>query len=339
MKKTRAPMAAALTLTTLLGTAVTGCAGEPTAAPAPAVAPAQPAPADNRSAGGRQFDQKAPGGSTEMGTAAEPGKAGTGATLLRAGQRVVVRTGTLTVRVQEVAVATARAGALATGAGGFVASDRRSSDAGQSEASLTLRIPAASFDRVVDRLAALGRQQGREFSVRDATEESLDLNARVTTQRAQVESARRLLARADSLSDLVMLEGEVARREAELASLEAKLNNLKDLVALSTVTVVFLGPDAPEPAASRSGFLAGLALGWRALVAAAEVALTAVGVALPWLVVPAGLAGGWWLWRRRVRRGRAGSGEPARRTPVAGSATEASGADPTGPETGSADHS
>ena len=45
--------------------------------------------------------------------------------------------------------------------------------------------------------------------------------------------------------DLVMLEKEVASREADLASLQAKKRRLADLTALSTITVTFLGPAAP----------------------------------------------------------------------------------------------
>jgi hypothetical protein len=162
---------------------------------------------------------------------------------------------------------------------------------------------------VTDELAKLGRQQRREVSTQDVTEETVDLDARITSQRARVESARRLLARAQSISDLVSLENELARREADLASLEAKKRRLADLSALSTITVSLVGPDAPavedeEPA---TGFVAGLRGGWTVFLASMTILLTVLGALLPWLVafgVPLGLL--WWSLRRRRHRGRSG---------------------------------
>ena len=105
----------------------------------------------------------------------------------------------------------------------------------------------------------LGRQQSREIDTQDVTEETVDLDARITSQRARVESARRLLARATSITDLVSLENELGRREADLASLEAKKRRLADLTALSTITVSLAGPAAKATEEeAETGFLVGL---------------------------------------------------------------------------------
>jgi hypothetical protein len=124
-------------------------------------------------------------------------------------------------------------------------------------------------------------------------------------QQARVATGRRLLGAAKSLNDLVMLEKEVATREADLASLQAKKRRLADLTALSTITVILLDPEA---AASPDGdvppgFLAGLQGGWNALLASLKVLLTVLGAVLPWLIA-LGLPvwAGIYLIRRLVRR-------------------------------------
>lgn len=220
--------------------------------------------------------------------AGAPGKPGTAAGTaadVRIEQRAIIYTGSITVRVDDVDAAAARATSIVTGAGGFVGGDRRSSDAEDAEATLELRVPADRFIAVVEELADLGRPERREINTEDVTEQTLDLDARIATQQARVESGRRLLAQAKNLSDLILLESELAKREADLASLEAKKRRLADLTALSTITAVLLGPQAKEaddePA---TGFLAGLRGGWTAFVASVRILLTVLGALLPFVI-------------------------------------------------------
>ena len=221
--------------------------------------------------------------------------------------RAIIYTGSLSVRVKDVNVAASDATSIATSAGGFVGGDKRSSDNAYDEATIVLRVPANKFGVVVDEIAKLGKQERRDISTEDVTEEALDLDARISSQRARVDSGRRLLAQAKTLSELVMLEGELAKREADLASLEAKKRRMDDLTSLSTITVSLLGPQAPAPAVEEDeeiGFLTGLKGGWSALVGSLVVLLTIIGALLPWLsALGIPVLGGIWL-ARRLRRQR-----------------------------------
>ena len=246
--------------------------------------------------GGADSDQAAPGG--------------TGGADLRVDQRSIIYTGTMQVRVDDVEAAAREATTAVTAAGGFVGADQRSSRAAEARAALTLRVPADRFTAVIDKLAGLGRQERREIRTEDVTEQVVDLDARIATQRARVESSRKLLARATSVDELVRLENEVGTRQADLAALEARKRRLADLTSLSTITVTFLGQDASTAEEEADlGFLAGLGGGWTAFLASARVLLTVLGAVLPFAVV---IGVPLWLlllWRRRVR---------ARRTPPPG---------------------
>ncbi|MEU4687433.1 DUF4349 domain-containing protein [Actinoplanes sp. NPDC023714] len=241
------------------------------------------------------------GGQAEAPAAEEGGTAGKGTNTaaqapdLRVDQRSIIYTGSITVRVDNVTTAAAQATGIASAAGGFIGSDERQSGSGADTANLTLRIPAAKFSSVVDQLAKLGHEETRGINTEDVTEEVVDLDARISVQTARVESGKKLLAQAKTLDDLVMLEREVATREADLASLEAKKRRLADLTSLSTITVVLLDPDATgaAPDDEPPGFLAGLAGGWDALKASLAVLATVLGALLPWLIaigIPAGAA-------------------------------------------------
>ncbi|MGB2568207.1 DUF4349 domain-containing protein [Micromonospora citrea] len=225
------------------------------------------------------------GGAAERGAAPEQGKAGAGAPDLRVDQRSIIYTGTMRVQVDDVEDAARRAVTAVTTVGGFVGGDDRRSVAASAQARLELRVPAEKFTALLDELATYGRQQRREVKAQDVTEAVVDLDARIATQRARVESARKLLARATSVSELVTLEREVAEREADLASLEAKKKRLADLTALSTITVTFVGKDASTAEEeAETGFMVGLRGGWKVFVASMSILLTVLGAVLPWLL-------------------------------------------------------
>jgi hypothetical protein len=202
-------------------------------------------------------------------------------------QRSIIYRGSISVRVPDVNAAASQATGIAATAGGFIGSDNRSSGGtGSDTATIQLRVPADKFTSVVDQLAKLGKEATREINTEDVTEETVDLGARIVVQQARVDSGRKLLAQARSLNDLVMLEREVATRESDLASLQAKKRKLADLTALSTITVSLLAADAAVTPVDDGppGFLAGLSAGWDALLASLRVLLTVLGALLPWLI-------------------------------------------------------
>jgi hypothetical protein len=277
---------------------------------APAAAPAQP------------NEQAAPAQDQAQGAPAKGKNEPAQAPDLSVDQRSIIYTGAITVRVENVNEAAARTVGIAAVAGGFIGGDNRNSSTNGGTATLTLRVPADKFSGVVDQVAKLGKdgkEESREVNTQDVTEETVDLDARIGVQQARVDSGRKLLAQAKSLNDLVMLEREVATRESDLASLQAKKRRLADLTALSTITVVLLSPAAvvEPPGDEPPGFLAGLRGGWNALTASLGVLVTILGALLPWLIVlgiPVWLA--IWAFRRRRRAAVAPSPVPATAQPA-----------------------
>lgn len=268
MGRRRGALLAATTVAAAL--ALTGCGAGDSGAKDTAGAAAEAPAAD--------------GGAGRDAAANAPEGAGAGAPDLRVDQRAIIYTGTMRVQVDDVDAAAREAAEVTTRAGGFVGGDQRHSADDDAVAELELRVPAAEFAGVVEEITKLGRQESREINTQDVTEETVDLEARITSQRARVESARRLLARATSITDLVSLENELGRREADLASLEAKKRRLADLTALSTITVSLAGPKAKAAEKAETGFLVGLKGGWKAFVVSMTVLLTVLGALLPWLV-------------------------------------------------------
>jgi hypothetical protein len=257
----------------------------------------------SNSAGVSAPQQKAPQ-QAQGGAADKAGQAPAAPAQLTIESRSLIFTGTVTVRVSDVGRAAADASALTTGAGGFVGGDDRTSTKDNSQARMTLRVPSARFTDVVDGVARLGREESRQLSTEDVTDQVTDVDARIATGQASVDRVRDLLARAQNIGEIVSLESELERREADLESLKSRKRKLDDQTTLSTVTAVLLGPQAATHAPEQTGFLAGLKGGWNSFVASMRALLTVVGALLPWLVALAVPAAAvlWWIRRsRRVR--------------------------------------
>ena len=214
-----------------------------------------------------------------------------------------------------------RARAIAAAAGGAVTSEQTTIDPvdeDRSLATLVLRVPADRLDAVLTDLAELGDLRDQTQSAVDVTGEVVDLEARIATQRASIERVRLLLSKAESIGDVVTIESELTRREADLEALLSRQAALADQAAQSTVTLVVLGPDAAAPE-EETGFLAGLRAGWDAFVAASTALLTGLGAVLPFAVLALllGLPLLAW-WRRHATRAEvsAASASEPRRPPA-----------------------
>ena len=221
----------------------------------------------------------------------------------------VIRTGELTVAVDDVPVAAERAAQLARDAGGAVASEDRGTERLYATSALRLRVPPAAFDATVSSLSGLGEERTRRLGSEDVTDQVVDLDSRLTTQRAGVERVRALLTQAEDLGEVVQVEAELTRRTTELEALQARLNALTERVGLATINVRFIAVAAPEAAAGPPGFTEGLRGGWEVLSLVARLAGATAGALLPFS--PLLLMGALVAWRLRSRRRAPGAPAPA----------------------------
>ncbi|MDA8435016.1 MAG: DUF4349 domain-containing protein [Actinomycetales bacterium] len=305
--------AAALALGVLLG----GCSGGGSAssgAMSSQPMEAVPAPAADGSAGGAV---------AKDGTRSSAG--GTvGAPLSTIDRSIIVRAD-VAVRVADVPRSTGDLGALATAHHATIASQTTSSGTTPTpleyptrpdgstacpstgcptpyaSSTTTLRVANSEVDALLADVARLGTVEATTRTSDDVTAQVADVDARVRNAEASLARVRALMTRATSIGDVVALEGELSKRQADLEALEASQRALADQTAQATVTVRLLSTDAPAPApADETGFLAGLRAGWAAFTDVVSGTLTVVGALVPFLfgLVPVGLVV-WAVLRRR----------------------------------------
>ncbi|MFJ1799720.1 DUF4349 domain-containing protein [Streptomyces sp. NPDC088180] len=228
----------------------------------------------------------------------------------------VIRTATLSVEVRSVSKAVAAARGVAEGAGGLVATENTERLDGTYETShLVLRVPQDRFQEVLRELSGSGKLLSRTSNAKDVTDQVVDVDSRIATQRASVARVRELMDRAEKISDVVALEGELSSRQADLESLLAQQSSLKDRTSLATITLDLTPPDAPDDDGREedTGFLDALGGGWDAFVTMLRWIAVAFGAAFPFLVTGALALSVWRVLRAR----RAARGAPAAPRPEA----------------------
>ncbi|MGW2281396.1 DUF4349 domain-containing protein [Streptomyces sp. NPDC001770] len=215
----------------------------------------------------------------------------------------VIRTTEMSIEVKSVPKAVAAARSAAEGSGGLVESESTERVDDVHDAShLVLRVPEDRYEDVLKRLTGAGRLLSRTSEAKDVTDQVVDVESRVATQRASVDRVRALMEKAERISDVVALEGELSSRQADLESLLAQRASLADRTSLATITLDLNEPDTSAAADDDDpGFWDAVTGGWDAFVTTLRWIAMAIGATAPFLAAVALLLV---VWRMAVRRRR-----------------------------------
>src|SRR6185369_11641298 len=196
-------------------------AGNQSSAPGPAAAPNDLSKEDSaQGAGGLAQDVPAPqAAQAPDGSVRAPSQPQQQQQQVEPVQRQIIYSANVSVTVPDVNKAADDATAAARDAGGSVSADQRTLDNDRSIATLTLRVPSTAFTSTVERVSKLCTELSRSVQSQDVTENLIDVDARIATQRASVDRVRALLAEAKTIGEVVSIESELTRREADLDSL------------------------------------------------------------------------------------------------------------------------
>jgi hypothetical protein len=118
---------------------------------------------------------------------------------------------------------------------------------------VTFRIPAASFDRVVQDISQMGVVTNKQIQAEDVTRRFTDLQLRIQVAETSLKRLMTLLEKAQRTEDLIKIENEIRRLTEELERMKAELRTMADQIAYSTITVDFTAKAAEvrQPRARR----------------------------------------------------------------------------------------
>ncbi|MGY1581366.1 DUF4349 domain-containing protein [Streptomyces sp. MN13] len=256
-------------------------------------------------------DTSSGGDGAKAAEAAAPGyEAGGGDSKARQGDRDeaapkpapshIIRTASLTVQVKDVPKALADARAVTEDAGGYVGRETtHRDDEGGERTRVVLRVPVDRYEEVLKDLEGAGRLLERTAKAQDVTEQVVDVESRIRSQRASVARIRELMDEATKLSDVVTLEGELSSRQADLEALLARQASLKDRADLATITLSLTGTAVDKAAEDDDpGIGDALGGGWDAFVSTLRWIVVALAAVLPFAALTALLV---LVWLRLVR--------------------------------------
>lgn len=310
----------------LLAFAVTiaGCAGsdDPSAAPEAADAgsvSSERAPVPDPGGDGQSLnDFAADGDTSQRGTLDTASTAAEAPAEAAAPEQALISTGNVALRSDDVGEARFEVQKVVNELRGEVAKEDTATDDDGAirRSALVLRIPSDDFARSMKALEKSGDLITSSTNVADVTTKVIDTGIRVKVQRGSIRRITLLLDRAESIPDIVRIEGELSRRQADLGSLLRQKSYLEDQTEMATITVTMertkdtKPPDKKKPEAA--GFAAGLDKGWTQMKEMAVDLSTAGGATLPFAILLLLVAiPGYPLLRRFVRRSAAPEPQPA----------------------------
>ncbi|HEY7483880.1 MAG TPA: DUF4349 domain-containing protein [Streptosporangiaceae bacterium] len=214
--------------------------------------------------------------------------------------RAVIYTANLRVRAKNVSEAAGKAKQLVAGVGGYVETETAASS--PATANITFKIPADRYAATLDQLAnQLGTRLSLQQQAQDVTQEVADVESRVKSAQATLASFRKLLDRAKTVGEVLNVEQELASREADLESLQARQ---KALAAQTSYGTVSLQLEAPGTSAvkDQGGLTGGLRSGWDAFTAFLSGVALVLGWLVPFLVLALVIGLPAWRLRGPIRR-------------------------------------
>jgi hypothetical protein len=241
---------------------------------------------------------------------------------LVSGERLIIRSGNLLLIVNDTRQSQKAIEDLVAqmaNAGAFVVSSSDSYDSASEQPviDMDLRVPAARFSEVMDRIAGMAtRIMNRSESAQDITSQYVDVSAR----EQELETARQrlldIMQNAKTTEDLLNAERELSQRDSDLAALKGQMQYLSQSAQLSSINVELRASVLNQPLVQQ---------GWRpsetihqafttflnSLQDAGNFLILFVIAILPWLVVAGLVLYGiirFILWRVGISKGpKAGS--------------------------------
>ncbi|MFK7910181.1 MAG: DUF4349 domain-containing protein [Akkermansiaceae bacterium] len=163
-----------------------------------------------------------------------------------ADSRVLIKTGTIRIEVNDVENSTQLAKKIVKKHKGYL-ENISTSDDDHAYARLKLRIPKNQLSPAMDELASLGKVTSRDVEIEDVTDEWIDLQAKLKNLRALRDRLRVLLRQAKNVKETLEVEKELTRVQSELDSLEGRIKAMGKHVTYSKLSLTIRQKTIPGP--------------------------------------------------------------------------------------------
>ncbi|HQL35558.1 MAG TPA: DUF4349 domain-containing protein [Bacillota bacterium] len=167
--------------------------------------------------------------------------------------RMVIRSGNISVNVENVDKAAADIRQMTESSGGYVENSQIDNvtvpqvpvyDAGpeargetQKYANMTVRVPETRFEDIFNNIKGMGELVSENMSGSDITAEYRDTTARVDNLKIQEQSLQQLMTKAKTVDEILKIESELNRVRTDIDINTGNLKRWDNLVQLSTIYI------------------------------------------------------------------------------------------------------
>lgn len=174
--------------------------------------------------------------------------------------RKIIRNAEITMEVASTTDTQHHVTSIAEANGGFVvtseAKQRENVDPAQRtlDIKLVVRVPSSQFGVAFDEIKKLASNTPQEnVSGQDVTEDFIDLEARIKTQKALELQFLDIMRQANKVADALEVQRQIAEVRTDIEKLEGRKRFLENRASLSTITVNIQAPK-PVIAVTSTGF-------------------------------------------------------------------------------------
>jgi hypothetical protein len=218
-------------------------------------------------------------------------------------ERMIVRTGEMSLVVEGVTQAVEEIAQLAVSYGGYVVSSSISGEEEDMRGRISIRVPDEKFDQALAELRNLAvRVESESTESQDVTEEYVDLQARLNNAEATEQQYLAILEKAEDVEDILKVYDSLSRVRQEIEQIKGRMLYLERTSSTSLISVR-LEPEATAKPLVRAGWsaLETLKSAVRGIVTFGQW----LGVLVIWLIIFIPVWGtilGIILWRRHRRK-------------------------------------
>jgi hypothetical protein len=222
-------------------------------------------------------------------------------TLATAEDRMIVRTGDMSLVVEDVIDARDDITQLALRFDGYVVSSQISGEEEGMRGWISIRVPDEKFEQALAELRSLAvRVKSESTDSRDVTEEYTDLQARLNNAEATEQQYLALLEQATDVEDILRIYDSLSRVRQEIEQIKGQMQYLERTASMSLISV-YLQPEATAGWNAMEVLKSAL----RGIVVFGQV----LGTIAIWLIIFIPVWGtvlGIIYWRRRQKKGKKG---------------------------------
>ena len=166
-------------------------------------------------------------------------------------ERLVIKTGTLSLLVKTVRESVDQMQKLATDFGGFVVDSQITVVDEKKEnlrATVTIRVPSEKFDGALKTLkSGAVKVTNERGSGQDVTEEYTDLQSRLRNLEATEAQLLKIMERAGEIKDVLSVQQELTRVRGQIETTKGRIKFLEESAAMSRITVHFATEEEELP--------------------------------------------------------------------------------------------